>query len=33
MLRSFIEKVAVLLDPGPEIHMADDSHALDDEEW
>ena len=31
MLKSILEQVAALLDPGPE-HMADDSHALDDEE-
>lgn len=31
MLKSLMEQLAALLDPDPDLHAGDDSHALDDE--
>jgi hypothetical protein len=35
MLNALIEQIAALLDPDPDLHSGDDSHALDieDEEY
>jgi hypothetical protein len=32
MLKPLLERIAVFLDPGPDLHAGDDSHAMDDED-
>jgi hypothetical protein len=32
MLKSLFDQIAVLLDPDPDLHAGDDSHAVDEDD-